>query len=86
MVSSKPDLDDVVASALREDLGGETRDVDVTTHFVVDSDLLGEARIIAKSQGVLSGGLAAARVFEMVHPPCEYIALLPDGARMEAGD
>jgi nicotinate-nucleotide pyrophosphorylase (carboxylating) len=86
MVSSKPDLDDVVASALREDLDGGTRDFDVTTQFVVDSDLQGEARIIAKSQGVLSGGVAAARVFEMVHPPCEYIALLPDGARMEAGD
>ena len=86
MVSSKPDLDDVVAAALREDLGGEMRDSDLTTRFVVDSALLGEARIIAKSPGVLSGSEAAARVFEMVHPPCEYVALLPDGARMKAGD
>ena len=86
MVSSKPDLDDVVAAALREDLGGEMRDSDVTTRFVVDSELLGEARIIAKSRGVLSGGEAAARVFEMVYPPCEYVALLPDSANMDAGD
>jgi nicotinate-nucleotide pyrophosphorylase (carboxylating) len=86
MVSLKPDLDDVVAAALREDLGGELRDSDVTTRFVVDADVLGEARIIAKSRGVLSGGDAAARVFEMVDPPCEYFALLPDGTRMQAGD
>ncbi|HEY4889572.1 MAG TPA: carboxylating nicotinate-nucleotide diphosphorylase [Candidatus Dormibacteraeota bacterium] len=86
MVSSKPDLDLVVAAALREDLGGEMRDVDVTTRFVVDADLLGEARVIAKGRGVLSGSDAAARVFQMVRPPCEYSALLPDGARIEPGD
>ena len=43
MVSSKPDLDMVVAAALREDLGGEIRDTDITTHFVIDADLMGEA-------------------------------------------
>ena len=83
MVSSKPDLDDVVAAALREDLGGES---DVTTRFVVDPDLQGEARIIAKSRGVLSGSEVAARVFQMVHPPSEYVAMMPDGVRLAAGD
>ncbi len=86
MVSSKPDLDMVVAAALREDLGGEIRDTDITTHFVVDADLMGEAHLIAKSGGVLSGGDAAARVFQMVRPPCEYSALIPDGSRLRPGD
>jgi nicotinate-nucleotide pyrophosphorylase (carboxylating) len=94
MVSSKPkrsslrstQLDELVAAALREDLGGELGDTDVTTHFVVDADLMGEARIIAKKGGVLSGGDAAGRVFEKVDPPCEYVALKPDGARLEPGD
>ena len=86
MVSSKPDLDMVVAAALREDLGGEIRDTDITTHFVVDADLMGEAQLIAKSGGVLSGGDAAARVFQMVRPPCEYSALIPDGSRLRPGD
>jgi nicotinate-nucleotide pyrophosphorylase (carboxylating) len=86
MVSSKPELDDLIASALREDLGGEMRDSDVTTRFVVDSELKGEAKIIAKSPGVISGAAAAARVFELVRPPCEYFALLPDGAPLEPGD
>jgi nicotinate-nucleotide pyrophosphorylase (carboxylating) len=82
MVSSKPDLDDVVAAALREDLG----DGDVTTRYVVGPDLLGEASIVAKSPGVISGAAAAARVFETVQPPCEYVALAPDGARLNRGD
>lgn len=86
MVSSKPDLREVVASALREDIGGETRDTDITTHFVVDSDLMGEARIIARSAGVVSGGDVAACVFEMVRPGCDYFPLLPDGARVSPND
>ncbi|MHB8588748.1 MAG: carboxylating nicotinate-nucleotide diphosphorylase [Candidatus Dormibacteraceae bacterium] len=93
MVSSKPErpalrtqLDDLVRTALREDLGGETGNLDITTHFVVDADLMGEARVIAKSGGVLSGCDAAARVFQKVNPPCEYFALRPDGAWLEPGD
>jgi nicotinate-nucleotide pyrophosphorylase (carboxylating) len=94
MVSSKPErtalrpaeLDELVAAALREDLGRELGGIDITTKFVVDADLLGEARIVAKKGGVLSGSDAAARVFEMVNPPCEYTALKPDGTRLEPGD
>ena len=86
MVSSKPDLDEVVALALREDLGGEMRSTDVTTHFVVDPDLQGEARILARKGGVISGTDAAAAVFEHMRPPCQYYALLPNGSRVEPGD
>jgi nicotinate-nucleotide pyrophosphorylase (carboxylating) len=94
MVSSKlkrPDLgadllDDLVAAALREDLGGELGDTDITTHFVVDADLMAEARVIAKKGGVLSGSDAAARVFQKVNPPAEYSSRRPDGARVEAGE
>jgi nicotinate-nucleotide pyrophosphorylase (carboxylating) len=94
MVSSKPErstlrvkeLDDLVAAALREDLGRELGGADITTQLVVDADLVGEALIIAKKDGVLSGSDAAARVFEMVDPPCEYVVLKPDGTRLEPGD
>ncbi len=93
MVSSKPDrsslrskeLDDLVVAALREDLGRELGGADITTQFVVDADLMGEARIIAKKAGVLSGGDAAARVFEKVDRPCEYVSLAPDGTSLEPG-
>jgi nicotinate-nucleotide pyrophosphorylase (carboxylating) len=91
MVSSMPDRtvqgtdpDLIVAAALTEDLG--ERDVDVTTRSVVDADLMGEAVVVARKPGVLSGGDVAARVFEMIRPPSDYVALVPDGTRFEAGD
>ena len=85
MVSSKPELHDIVSAALREDLGGDSPDADITTRYVVDAELMGEARIVARSAGVLSGADAAAVVFQMVRPACEYIATAPDGARLKAG-
>jgi nicotinate-nucleotide pyrophosphorylase (carboxylating) len=84
MVSSKPDLALVVAAALAEDLG--ERDLDVTTSSVIDADLMGEAVVIARQPGVLRGSDAAARVFEMIRPRSEFIMLVPDGTRLEAGD
>jgi nicotinate-nucleotide pyrophosphorylase (carboxylating) len=91
MVSSKPDttaqrteLDEVVALALAEDLG--ERELDITSDLVVDADLMGEAVVIARKPGVLSGSEAASRVFDMLRPRCEYIALAPDGERLEAGE
>ena len=84
MVSSKADLDRVVAIALEEDLG--EHGADVTTEAVVDAELMGEAVVIARKPGVLSGTDVAARVFELVHPPCEYHALLADGTRLKAED
>jgi nicotinate-nucleotide pyrophosphorylase (carboxylating) len=84
MVSSKPDLDHVVSLALEEDLGAPG--ADVTTSAVVDQELMGEAVVIARQPGVLSGMDAAARVFELVRPPCEYHVLLAEGTRVQAGD
>jgi nicotinate-nucleotide pyrophosphorylase (carboxylating) len=85
MVSSKPELDHIVAAALREDLGSETPDSDITTRYVVDAELKGEARIVSRREGILSGADAAALVFQMVRPPCEYLATALDGARLEPG-
>jgi len=84
MVSSKPDLDQVVAAALAEDLGD--RYVDVTTSSIIDADLMGEAVVIARKPGVLSGSDAAARVFEMIRPRSEYQALVADGTLLVGGD
>jgi nicotinate-nucleotide pyrophosphorylase (carboxylating) len=84
MVSSKPDLDHVVAIALAEDLG--ERNLDVTTSTVVDHDLMGEAVVVARRPGVLSGGDAAARVFEMIRPPSDYAAVVSEGKILTAGD
>jgi len=84
MVSSKPDLDRLVRIALEEDLGEDG--ADITTAAVVDSKLMGEAVLIARKPGVVSGANAAARVFELVSPPCDYHQLVADGARVNEGD
>jgi nicotinate-nucleotide pyrophosphorylase (carboxylating) len=84
MVSSKPDLDQVVAIAIAEDLGESN--LDVTTTSVIDADLMGEAVVVARTPGVLSGGDAAARVFDMIRPRSDFVALVPDGTRIDAGD
>jgi nicotinate-nucleotide pyrophosphorylase (carboxylating) len=84
MVSSKPDLDRLVIGALEEDLGEDG--ADITTGAVVDPELIGEAVIVARHPGVLSGANAAARVFELVSPPCNYHALVPEGTRLQAGE
>ena len=84
MVSSKPDLDQVVAIAIAEDLG--EGNLDVTTRSVVDPNLMGEAVVVARQPGVLSGSDAAARVFDLIRPRSDYAALVPDGTRLDAGD
>jgi nicotinate-nucleotide pyrophosphorylase (carboxylating) len=84
MVSSRPDLHQVVAAALAEDLG--ERNIDVTTSSIVDADLMGEALVVARKPGVLSGSDAAAHVFDMIRPRSEYQALVADGTRLDAGD
>jgi nicotinate-nucleotide pyrophosphorylase (carboxylating) len=84
MVSSTPDVHQVVAAALAEDLG--ERNLDVTTSSIVEADLMGEAVVVARKPGVLSGSDAAARVFEMITPRSQYHALVADGTRLEAGD
>jgi nicotinate-nucleotide pyrophosphorylase (carboxylating) len=91
MVSSKPDrvaqrseLHVAVAAALAEDLG--ERDVDVTTKSIVDPDLMGEASVVARKPGVLSGNDAATEVFDMIRPRSEYVGLVPDGTLVKAGE
>jgi len=83
MVSSKPDLRRIAMAALAEDLGDGS---DVTTESVVDADQMGEARIVARVPGVLSGSAAAAGVFELLRPACDYIGLKKDGDRLQPGD
>jgi nicotinate-nucleotide pyrophosphorylase (carboxylating) len=82
--AQRNDLDRAVAAALAEDLG--EREVDVTTNSIIDADLMGEAVVVARRPGVLSGSDAAARVFDMIRPRCDYLASAPDGTRLEAGD
>jgi nicotinate-nucleotide pyrophosphorylase (carboxylating) len=84
MVLSKPDLRRIAAGALEEDLGKDGEDV--TTASVVDAGLIGEAQIIARASGVLSGQDAAAAVFELVDAGCDYAVIQHDGARLQPNE
>lgn len=74
-------IDEIVARALDEDRAAE----DVTTALLVDRALAGEASIVAKAPGVISGQECAAAAFRLAGAP-DYRALVPDGGRAGAGD
>jgi nicotinate-nucleotide pyrophosphorylase (carboxylating) len=77
------DTDEVVARALREDLGPEG---DVTSNAALPAGLLAKARIEARADGVISGLPVAERVVAAVDGEVSFGALRRDGDRVAAGD
>ena len=75
-------VDDVVRGALREDLG---RAGDLTTDAIVSADATGEARIVARERGVISGIVAVERTFALLDPRVAVRVAIPDGGRVEPG-
>jgi nicotinate-nucleotide pyrophosphorylase (carboxylating) len=75
-------VDDLVRAALREDLG---RAGDLTTEAIVPADALGEARIVAREPGVISGIFVVERVFAVLDPRVAVRVAVPDGGRVEPG-
>ncbi len=75
-------VDDLVRAALREDLG---RAGDLTTEAIVPPDAQGEARIVAREPGVISGMFVVERVFAALDPRVEVRVAVPDGGRVEPG-
>lgn len=73
---------DLIDAALAEDVGPG----DFTTLWTVPEDRRAEARIVAKSPGVIAGSAVAAEVFRRVDPSLEVAVDAPDGAAVEPGD
>ena len=71
----------VVVAALAEDLGWG----DLTTDSLIQPDQIGEARLIAKEEGVLAGLEVAALVFATASSALRVEVLLADGAPVKAG-
>ena len=76
-----PETEALIGRALAEDVQGG----DVTTDALIPADLMGEARLIAEEDGVLSGLEAALAVFRRVDPRVETRAALSEGAGLEPG-
>jgi len=75
-------LENVVRGALEEDRAWD----DVTTGLIVDPDKKGEAVIVAKEGGVVSGHSCARKAFELVDPETDYSEGVGDGEPVKRGD
>ncbi len=73
---------DLMRAALAEDLGDAG---DVTTLATVLADSVGQARIVAKANGVLAGSFVVEQVFNLVNPQLKVDVLLEDGNLVEPG-
>jgi nicotinate-nucleotide pyrophosphorylase (carboxylating) len=76
-----PEALSLIQAALDEDVGPG----DFTTLWTVPAGRRAEARIIAKSPGVIAGSEVAAEVFRRVDPALEIEVAAPDGTALEAG-
>ena len=76
-----PETEALIDRALAEDTQGG----DVTTEALIPGDLMGEARLVAEEDGVLSGLETALAVFRRVDPGIETQAELDEGAGLEPG-
>ena len=72
----------VIDAALAEDVGPG----DFTTLWTVPEDRRAEARIVAKSPGVIAGSEVAAEVFRRVDPLIEVTVDVVDGTALQPGD
>lgn len=77
-----PNLDELILSALREDIG----DGDHSTLACIPSDYQGKAQMVAKAEGIICGIEVGKRVFELVDPNTQVTTLLKDGDKIKKGD
>ncbi|MBU8920843.1 MAG: carboxylating nicotinate-nucleotide diphosphorylase [Bacteroidales bacterium] len=71
-----------VKAALDEDLAFD----DITTSLLVPAGIMGEAVIIARESGVISGQLCARMAFDLVDGSLEYLPTVPDGKGVNVGE
>lgn len=77
-----PNLDELIAMALREDVG----DGDHSTLACIPPTAQGKAKMVAKKAGVLCGMEVGERVFHLVNPELRVSRLKQDGDKIAVGD
>lgn len=75
-------VDEVIRRALAEDM----HYYDVTTDLLIDPEVTGRARFVAKAGGVLCGMDIALRVFSLLDGGFSAVVYKEDGDRVEPGD
>ena len=82
MILNKFYVDDVIKSAIKEDINY----IDVTTDYLIDENATTTARFVAKSDGVLCGLEVALRVFTLLDDSITFEILKKDGDELKKGD
>lgn len=82
MIANLPQLRELVAQALAEDLGHG----DVTTRLSIPPRAWAKGVFLAKQAGVLSGLYVAQECFQQLDPQVEFEALTAEGQSFAAGD
>jgi len=80
-ILENPEAGELVALALREDLG--PAGVDVTSDSLVPPEEFAKAHLVAREPCVLAGAAVAAEVFRQVNPALECEIFVKDGNRIE---
>ena len=68
-------VDNLIKSALKEDINY----IDITTDNLIPQEQEGEAKFLAKAEGVLCGIDVALRVFTLIQPDFQYEVFIKDG-------
>lgn len=82
MMTHIPNLDELIAMALREDVG----DGDHSTLACIPATAEGKAKMVAKKPGILCGVEVGERVFHFVNSQLKVHVLKHDGDALEVGD
>ena len=82
MILPKFTVDDIIITALKEDINY----IDTATDLTLDEQNIQQGVFLAKASGVLCGIDAALRVFELLSERFEYSVYKKDGDRIEKGD
>lgn len=75
-------VDDLIKSALKEDINY----IDITTDNLIPQEQEGEAKFLAKAEGVLCGIDVAIKVFTLIQPDFQYEIFINDGEYVKKGD
>lgn len=82
MILPKFTVDDIIITALKEDINY----IDAATDLTLDEQNIQQGVFLAKASGVLCGIDAALRVFELLSDKFEFSVYKKDGDKIEKGD
>lgn len=83
-ILSFPDVKLRIRDALAEDIGSGK--LDATSFALVPTDETAKAHLVARQDGILSGGPVAAEVFHQVDAALAVVQKIKDGAAIKSGD